>query len=117
MGRPLSNFADRSFSAQLRYQAGPHFAFGGTATYESGKCAGQPDTGAGFTTDGRCSQPIPGFAKYDAFASYRFDAQFEARLNVLNVTDKAYYLAAYRSGSFVYLGDARAWRLTLNYEF
>ena len=34
-----------------------------------------------------------------------------------NVTDEEYYLAAYRSGSFLYYGDARNVRLTVNYEF
>ena len=34
-----------------------------------------------------------------------------------NVTDETYYLAAYRSGAFMYLGDARNARLTLDYDF
>jgi len=39
------------------------------------------------------------------------------RLNVANVTDKDYYLAAYRSGAFTYIGAARNAKLTLTYEF
>lgn len=117
IGHPLSNFADKSAFVQAKYQVLSNVAVGATATYESDKCAGQPDTGAGYTADGQCSQPIPGFTKYDLFATYRFNKNLDARLNVLNVSDKAYYLAAYRSGSFVYLGDARAYRVTLNYEF
>ena len=38
-------------------------------------------------------------------------------LNVGNVTDEDYYLAGYRSGSFVYLGDARNAKLALTYSF
>jgi hypothetical protein len=33
------------------------------------------------------------------------------------VADKRYYVAGYRAGFFLYIGDARATRLTLNYEF
>ncbi|MGE0312813.1 MAG: TonB-dependent receptor [Lautropia sp.] len=117
VGRPLSNFAKRSGVAILKYQLTPAFSFGGVARYESGRCAGQPDTAAGFTAEGLCAQPVPSYVAYDAFASYRFNRKVDLRLNVLNLTDKDYYLAAYRSGSFLYKGDARAARLTLNVAF
>lgn len=117
VGHSLSNFADKSASAQLRYQATEAFAFGGTAKYESQRCAGQPDTGAVYTADGLCAQPVPGYTTLDLFASYRFNRALEGRVNVLNVTDKDYYLAAYRSGSFLYKGDARAVRVTVDYKF
>jgi len=116
VGHPLSNFANQSASAQLKYQFNDAFAFGGNVKYESQRCAGQPDTGAGYTTDGQCSQPVPAYTTLDLFASYRFNKHLDARVNLLNVTDKDYYLAAYRSGSFLYKGDARALRLTLNFE-
>jgi catecholate siderophore receptor len=35
---------------------------------------------------------------------------------VLNAGNKDYYTAVYRSGSFLYKGDARAVRLALNYD-
>jgi catecholate siderophore receptor len=53
----------------------------------------------------------------DLFASYQFAKSFDMRVNVGNVLDEEYYLAGYRSGSFLYMGDARNLRLTLNYEF
>lgn len=116
IGRPLSNFAEKSFSAQAKYQLTNAFSFGATARYESDRCGGQPDTAAGYTATGYCSQPVPSFAVYDVFAAYRFSKKLDLRVNVLNATNKDYYTAVYRSGSFLYKGDARAVRLTLNYE-
>jgi len=53
----------------------------------------------------------------DAFAEYKFSDKLNARLNVNNVTNKDYYLAAYQSGSFMYLGDKRNAHITLTYKF
>lgn len=117
VGKRLSNFANTTASAQLRYQMTPKFAFGTAVKYESEKYAGQPDTAAGYNTSGQYSQPIPEYTVWDVFADYRLTKQAKLRLNVGNVFDKDYYLAGYRSGSFVYKGDARNARLTLNYEF
>ena len=61
--------------------------------------------------------PVPSYTVLDLFASYRVNKNMDVRLNVGNVTDKDYYLAAYRSGSFLYMGDARNARVTLNYDF
>lgn len=116
-GKTLSNFADRTASAQLRYQATPKFGFGAAVKYESKKYAGQPDTAAAYDALGRYTQPVPAYTVWDLFADYRLDKQAKLRLNVGNVFDKDYYLAAYRSGAFLYKGDARNARLTLNYEF
>jgi catecholate siderophore receptor len=116
IGRPLSNFAEKSFSAQLKYELTNAFSFGAVARYESDRCGGQPDTAAGYTAGGQCAQPVPAFTVYDAFAAYRFSKKLDLRLNVLNIGNKDYYTAVYRSGAFLYKGDARAVRLTLNYE-
>jgi catecholate siderophore receptor len=118
IGKRLSNFANRSLSVQLKYQLTDAFAFGGAARHESQRYGGQPDTAAAYAlTTGRYSQPVPAFMVYDVFASYRFNRRMDVRLNVLNVEDKDYYTAVYRSGSFLYKGDGRAARVTLNYEF
>ncbi|QNN57805.1 TonB-dependent receptor [Diaphorobacter ruginosibacter] len=116
VGRPLSNFADRSFSLQGKYQLTKDFSIGAIARHESDRCGGQPDTAAGYTASGVCSQPVPSFTVYDAFASYRINKHADVRLNVLNLTNKDYYTAVYRSGAFLYKGDARAVRLTLNLD-
>ena len=130
VGKRLSNFADITASAQLRYQLTPAFAFGSAVKYESEKYAGQPDTAAGFVTAadvaanrqpasalGLYSQPIPAYTVVDVFADYRVTKQAKVRLNVGNVFNADYYLAGYRSGSFLYKGDAINARLTLNYDF
>ena len=116
VGNPLSNFADRTMSIQGKYQLTPALAIGATARHESNRCGGQPDTGAGYTATGVCSQPVPAFTVYDLFASYRVNKHLDFRLNVLNASNKDYYTAVYRSGAFLYKGDARAVRFTVNYD-
>lgn len=116
-GKTLSNFADNSAFAQLKYQLTDKFAFGGAAKYEGRKYAGQPDSAAGYNADGKYTQPVPSYTVLDLFATYRINKNMDVRVNVGNVTDKDYYLAAYRSGSFLYMGDARNARVTLNYDF
>jgi len=118
VGKTLSNFADESAYVQLKYQASDKFSFGGAVKYESEKYAGQPDTAAGFNaTTGEYNNPIPAYAMLDLFANYRINKNMDVRLNVGNVTDKDYYTAAYQSGSFLYKGDGRNARVTLNYDF
>lgn len=118
VGKTLSNFADESAFVQLKYQATDAFSFGGAVKYESEKYAGQPDTAAGFdAATGQYSNPIPAYTVLDLFANYRINKNMDVRLNVGNVTDKDYYTAAYQSGSFLYKGDARNARVTLNYDF
>ncbi|MAM86794.1 MAG: TonB-dependent siderophore receptor [unclassified Hahellaceae] len=117
-GRTLSNFAEESLYLQLRYQATEKFAFGGAATYSSEMFAGQPDSAAGFdAARNDYAYRVPSYSKYDLFASYAFTEKLSTRLNVNNVFDKDYYLAAYRSGAFTYIGDARNAQLALAYEF
>lgn len=115
IGKPLSNFAKRSASAQGRYQLTNAIALGGTVRYESGRCGGQPDTAAGITA-GVCAQPVPSYVVADVFGAYRFSRRFDVRVNVINATNKDYFTAVYRSGAFLYKGDARAVRVAVNYE-
>jgi catecholate siderophore receptor len=110
-GKTLANFADQTASMQLKYQMTPKFAFGAGATYESERYTGQPDTAANEAME------IPAYTVYDAFASYKVNKNFNLRLNVSNLTDEDYYLAAYRSGSFTYIGDARRASLTAEINF
>jgi catecholate siderophore receptor len=118
IGRRLSNFADNSTFMQLRYQVTPALAMGATATYESEKYVGQPDTAASFnSTYDRYNYEVPDYTVYDFFASYDFSKKTSLMLNVGNVTNEAYYLAAYQSGAFTYIGDGRSIKLTLSHEF
>ena len=110
IGGTLSNFADNSAYLQLRYQATPQLSFGGAVTYSSEMYSGQPDSAGG-------TYEIPAYTVLDAFATWEFNDQMSVRLNVGNLTDENYYTAAYRSGSFTYIGDARNARLTLVSSF
>lgn len=118
VGHTLSNFAENSAFLQLRYAFTPKFAFGGTVTYASERYAGQPDTAAAWNaTTNTYAFEVPAYTVLDLFASYDFSRKANVRVNVGNVTDQDYYLAAYRSGAFTYIGDARHAKVTLSYEF
>lgn len=111
IGKILGNFAEKSMSVQLKYQATPKLAIGGGATYESERFAGQPDSAASDTLE------VPSYTVFDAFASYQVNRDVKVRLNVTNLFDTNYYLAAYRSGTFTYIGDARNLQLSVDYSF
>jgi catecholate siderophore receptor len=121
VGKTLSNFADFQAQFQTRLQATEKFALGFAVKHKSKRYGGQPDTAPGFSTrdDGSFyySQPVPAYTVGDIFAEYRFNRNIDFRLNVNNVTDETYYLAGYRSGSFLYLGDSRQIVGTLNLRF
>lgn len=118
VGKTLSNFADTSGVIQAKYQLTDSFYVGGAVKYESERYGGQPDTPPSFNaTTGAYTQKVPAYTVADIFAAYRFNPQLETRLSVNNVADKEYYLAVYRGGFFLYKGDARAVRLTVNYDF
>lgn len=112
VGKSMSNFADKKLNAMLRYQSTPKLAMGGSATYSSEMTVGQPDSAA---TD---QYTVPGYTVVDLFANYRVNKALDLQLNVGNVADTDYYLAAYRGGgAFAYKGDGRSVRFTANYEF
>jgi len=117
IGKTLSNFADLTGSLQLRFQATDRIALGGAMKYEGEKYAGQPDTAPSFDAFNRYTQPIPEYVIGDLFADYLINKHANVRLNVGNISNEDYFLAGYQSGSFLYKGDARNVRLTLNYDF
>lgn len=118
VGRRLANFADNSFDAQLRYQLTDRIALGGTMTYQSEMFGGQPDTAAAWNAAaGTYAVRVPSYTTYGAFVSYKVNENLSVRVNAVNLTDKRYYTAAYRSGSFAYLGDGRTVRATLSGKF
>jgi len=123
IGKTLSNFADVSGVLQLGYKLTDDLTVGGAVKYESERYAGQPDTAPGMISDiaspyyGDYSQPIPAYTVYDLFVKYRASKQLNLRANVGNVSNEDYYLAGYQSGSFLYKGDARNIRFTLDYDF
>lgn len=110
-GVTLGNFADNSAFLQLRYQLTDKLALGGISTYRSEVYVGQPDSAANE------ERGLPSYTVFDLFATYDFNEKLNARLNIGNITDEDYYLAAYRSGAFNYIGDARNAQLSVSYEF
>lgn len=117
IGKTLSNFADTTAFAQLRYSITDELSVGGAVKYESEKYGGQPDSAPALTPDGKYAQPVPDYTVVDLFADYQFSKKVNLRMNIGNAFNEEYYLAVYRSGSFLYYGDAFNARLTLNYEF
>lgn len=118
VGLALSNFADESIYVQLHYQLNDQFAFGGDYSYQSEMFGGQPDTAAGYNSDtGEYSIVVPDYSVVNLFANYYASEKLTFRVNVGNLFDKEYWTAAYRSGSFMYLGDGRNLTATVNYEF
>ena len=85
--------------------------------YEGERFAGQPDTAPSFDALNRYTQPIPDYAVGDLFADFKINKDANLRINAGNITDEDYFLAGYQSGSFLYKGDARNVRVTLNYDF
>ncbi|WJG11020.1 TonB-dependent receptor [Aliiglaciecola sp. LCG003] len=118
IGLALSNFADDSLYVQLRYQPNDTWAFGTSYTYKSEMFGGQPDTAAGYSQEaGEYSIVVPSYSVVDIFANYYYSNDVNFRLNVGNVFDKEYWTAAYRSGSFMYLGEARSVRASVTWNF
>lgn len=115
IGLPLANFADHQVQFQTRYQFTDEFAMGFAVKYKSSRLGGQPDTGAADT--GPTARIVPAYTVGDFFAEYKIADNIDFRLNVNNITNKEYYLAVYRSGSFLYKGDARQVVGTLNVSF
>ncbi len=121
IGKELANTANWQASFQTRYQATDAFAIGGAVKYKGERYGGQPDTAASFAElpggGFAYSQPVPAYTVADVFAEYRFSNNMSLRVNVNNVFDEDYYLAVYRSGGFLYKGDARQAVATLNVRF
>lgn len=121
IGKTIANFANTSAEFMTRYQFTDKFAMGAAVKYKSKRYGGQPDTAAAYayTAQGvfNYTQPVPAYAVADLFAEYKVSDTVDFRLNVNNVTNKEYYLAAYRAGFFLYKGDGRQVVGTLNVSF
>lgn len=115
VGRTLSNFANFSASMQAKYRITDELSVGVIGQYISKRYGGQPDRAAA-NAAGLYSQPAPAYAVVDLFATYKHDANLGFRLNVGNLFDRDYYMAAYQGGFFLYKGDARNIRFGIDYN-
>jgi catecholate siderophore receptor len=113
VGRTLANFANVSAQFMTRYQVTDKLALGGAFKYKSERYGGQPDTGAPTVAGSVApnfvySQTVPSYFVTDISAEYHLTKNIELRLNVNNLFNTNYYLAAYRAnGTVLYLGDKR----------
>lgn len=108
LGRRFANIPQHSGSLLANYLLTDHFQIGGQV-YAQSKIIGEATT---------VNASIPGYVRFDAMARYAPTERLEFRLNVLNLTDKRYYDAIYRSGSpFSYVAPGRSATLTASYTF
>ncbi len=104
VGKAFPNVPEYSASLLATWTIMPGVQIGGQAYYQSELHGGT--TVAGTST-------VPGYVRFDAVARWKPTANTELRVNVLNVADKRYYDAIYRSGSpFTYVAPGRSATLT-----
>lgn len=115
IGHTLANFANFSTSAQVKYRIWDELQVGAIGQYVSKRYGGQPDTAAP-VTNGYYAQPVPAYGVVDLFATYKYNANLGLRLNVGNIFNRDYYTTVYRGGFFLYKGDARNVKATLEYD-
>jgi catecholate siderophore receptor len=104
-GGVFPNIPRHSFAMLATWQVIDGFTIGGQANYNSERFGGA-------TTAGTAA--IPAYWRFDATARVKVSSKVELQLNVLNLTDKVYYDAIYRSGTpFAYIAPGRSALLTL----
>jgi catecholate siderophore receptor len=99
-GGRFPNIPDQSFSLLSTYRLFGGVTAGGQATYNSARYGGS--TVAGTAT-------LPGYWRFDATLKASVSSKIELQLNALNLTDKVYYDAIYRSAApFAYIAPGRS---------
>lgn len=108
-GKPFANIPKHNASLLATYALTDHFQIGGQVYYQSKIYGGTQVAGTAH---------VPAYTRFDAVARFKPTEWLEARLNVLNLTDKLYYDAIYRSGSpFAYVAPGRSATLSLTASF
>jgi catecholate siderophore receptor len=108
-GKPFANIPKHSASLLATYALSDRLQIGGQVYYQSKIFGGTQVAGTAF---------LPTYTRFDAVARYKPTDWLEARLNVLNITDKLYYDAIYRSSApFAYVAPGRSATLSLTASF
>ena len=108
-GPRFANVPRHNISLLTSYAVTDRFTLGGQAYYRSRIFGGT--TGAGTAS-------VPGYWKFDAVARYQLADNIQLRGNVLNIFDKRYYDAIYRSGTpFSYVAPGRSATLSIEVTF
>jgi len=109
VGRRFANIPQHTAQLLATVLVTSRFEIGGQVYYQDEMYGGSQLAGTAM---------VPGYARFDAVARYRVNDHLTARVNVLNVTDKRYYDAIYRSGSpFSYIAPGRSAFFTLTADF
>ena len=109
VGRRFANIPQHTAQLLATVLVTSRFEIGGQVYYQDEMYGGTQLAGTAM---------VPGYARFDAVARYRISDNLEARVNVLNLTDKRYYDAIYRSGSpFSYIAPGRSAFFTLTANF
>lgn len=109
VGKPFPNVARNSASLLSTYAFTPRFTAGGQVAYVGQRYGGS--TAAGTAT-------IPAYWRFDAMGSYVIGPHAELQVNVLNLTNKVYYDAIYRSATpFAYIAPGISALATLRLNF
>lgn len=109
VGRRFANIPQHSASLLATYRILDSVQVGGQVYWQDEVFGGTQFAG---------TAQIPGYARFDAVARWKPTAYSELRLNVLNLTNKTYYDAIYRSSSpFAYVAPGRSATLNLTLSF
>lgn len=109
VGRRFANIPQHSGSLLLTYALTSRVQIGGQVYAQDAFYGGTLAAGTAM---------VPGYVRFDAVARWRPTDALELRLNVLNLTDRVYYDAIYRSGApFAYIAPGRSATLTATLSF
>lgn len=105
---PFPNVAANSFAMLTTYRLFDGLTVGGQAFYNSARFGGS--TVAQTAT-------LPGYWRFDLTAKATITSKVELQVNVLNLTDKVYYDAIYRSAApFAYIAPGRSALATVRFK-
>lgn len=108
-GSRFANVPKHNISLLTTYAFTDRFTLGAQAYYRSRIWAG--DSGAGTAS-------VPGYWKFDAVGRYKLSEKLQLRANVLNIFDKRYYDAIYRSATpFSYVAPGRSATVSVEVTF
>ena len=111
VNQQLANVAHQSFNLLTKYKITPWLEIGGQATYASKIYGGTLAANVPYTV-------LPQHWRFDAFAEWKINQNFTAKLFVQNIFDKKYYDAFYQSAApFVFIAPGRSATIQLSAKF
>lgn len=111
VGRRLANIPLVQFSMLSKYQLTDKFSLGGQATY-GGEVFG------GHLGANEFNNHTVDWWRFDAFAEYHINKNWEIEVAGLNLTDELYYDALYQSEeSFAFVAPGRSGYVTVKYKY